>query len=158
VEWKRTVEELRRWTIGSSNHIGEAPDRWSRYVHGTRRFLFQELMTSGQKPWGINLDDNADALEQLVHEVYQEIACRPVELADLKQAMVALPSYLASPEGRTDHNCRAVDRFFCIRDDWDIDEGHLPTSLQRILEDMGGALHATVRRRTWNGGGWAGRE
>ena len=101
-------------------------------------------MASRQKTWGIHLDHNADALEQLVHRAYQEIARRPAEVADLKQAMVALLSYLASPEGRTDHNCMAVDTFFCIRDDWEIEWDHLPTDFQRILEDMGGALHDTV--------------
>ena len=101
-------------------------------------------MASGQKSWGIHLDENADALEQSVHAVYREIARRPVELADLRQAMVALLFYLASPEGGTDHNCRTVDTFFCLRDDWEIDWDHLPDDFHGILEDMGGALHDTV--------------
>ena len=101
-------------------------------------------MATDKRAWGIHLEDNADPLESLVHGVYREIARRPAALDNLKQSMVELLSYLASPNGRTDHNCRVVDTFFCIRDDWDTNWEHLPEDYQRLLEDMGGALHDTV--------------
>jgi hypothetical protein len=94
--------------------------------------------------WGIHPDNNADAIEQLVQGIYAEIARRPADLALLKEAMAALLSYLASSEGRTDQNCKVMDTFFCVRDNWEIDWHHLPAEFQRILEDLGGCLHDTV--------------
>jgi hypothetical protein len=94
--------------------------------------------------WGIELGHDPSTLELLVHDVYGAIANRPTELSVLKQAIVALLSFLASAEGRTDENCHAVDTFFCIRDDWQTDWTHLPGKYQLILDDIGGCLHDTV--------------
>lgn len=102
------------------------------------------MKDGGRTIWGIQPDDQSDELEQLVHRVYREIARRPPAPADLKEAMIALLSYLASPEGRTDRNCRRVDAFFCVRDDWETDWDHLPEELRIILEDIGGILHDTL--------------
>ena len=71
--------------------------------------------------WGIELGHDPSLLELLVHDVYGAIANRPTELLVLKQAIVALLSFLASAKGRTDENCRAVDTFFCVRDGWQTD-------------------------------------
>jgi hypothetical protein len=101
-------------------------------------------MTNSKKVWGIHLDDSADTLEKLAHSVYLEVARKPANVAALKHAMIQLLSYLASPENRTDDNCTAIDTFFCIRDHWETDWHHLLPEFQRILEDMGGALHDTV--------------
>src|SRR5258705_13095197 len=91
--------------------------------------------------WGIELGHAPSTLELLVHDVYGAIANRPTELLVLKQAIVALLSFLASAAGRTDENCHAVDTFFCIRDDWQTDWTHLPSEFQLILDDMSGCLH-----------------
>ena len=61
--------------------------------------------------WGIELGPDPSTLELLVHDVYGAIADRPTELLVLKQAIVALLSFLASAEGRTDENCQTVNTF-----------------------------------------------
>ena len=48
---------------------------------------------------------------------------------------------MSSPAGRTDHNCRAVDRFLCLGD---LSWPELPGPLGDVLADMAGALHDTV--------------
>ena len=101
-------------------------------------------MSTAERVWGMHLGDGAERLEELVHDVYEEIARRPAALRALKEAMAALLSYLASPEGRTDSNCRAVDIFFCIRDQWETDWEHLPPEFRSVLEDIGGTLHDSV--------------
>jgi len=59
----------------------------------------------------------------------------------VKPAVGALLEYLASPEGRTDAHCRAVDYFFCLGDwSWDA----LPPGYQSLFADMGGGLHEAV--------------
>lgn len=61
--------------------------------------------------------------------------------AVVKPAVSGLLEYLASPDGRTDAHCRAVDFFFCLGDwSWDA----LPPGFQSLFADMGGGLHETV--------------
>lgn len=102
------------------------------------------MTTRTRKVWGIHPGDSADELEHLVHEVYVGIIHRPVGLGSLKQAMVALLSYLESPQGRTNFNCTVVNNFFCIRDQWESEWVHLPIEIRCILEAMGGELHDTI--------------
>lgn len=55
--------------------------------------------------------------------------------------LIHLLEFLASDEGRTDANCRAVDYFFCLGDwSW----GHLPEPWESIFADLGGGLHEAV--------------
>ena len=54
--------------------------------------------------------------------------------------MIRLLEFLASPQGRTDANCRAVDSFFTFDECW-LD---LPDALHDIFGDMAGALHDTI--------------
>jgi hypothetical protein len=68
-----------------------------------------------------------------------------IGLESLVSAIEAVLTFLASPQGRTNANCWAVDLFFCLRDDWKCSWEHLPEELQEILEEMGGALHDTVQ-------------
>ena len=41
-----------------------------------------------------------------------------IDLVTLKAHLVGLLEHLASPTGRTDENCRAVDAFFCLDNSW----------------------------------------
>ena len=68
-------------------------------------------MADRRAVWGIELGHDPSTLELLIHDVYGAIANRPTELLVLKQAIVALLSFLASAEGRTDENCHDVDTF-----------------------------------------------
>lgn len=61
--------------------------------------------------------------------------------AAVKPAVRSLLEYLASPEGRTDAHCRAVDYFFCLGD-WTWEK--LPPGYQSLFADMGGGLHEAV--------------
>lgn len=59
----------------------------------------------------------------------------------LAPLLVSLLEFLASPEGRTDANCRAVDYFFCLGDwSW----GRLPEPWESLFADLGGGLHEAV--------------
>jgi len=69
---------------------------------------------------------------------------RPVNLFDLKESLIALLTFLNTKEGRTNDNCRAVDLFFCLQDDWDLGYKDLPEPFSEIIIDMGGALHDTI--------------
>ena len=55
---------------------------------------------------------------QLVDQVQSVLARDPLSLDALKHSLIRLLEYLASREGRTDQNCRAVDSFFTHDDRW----------------------------------------
>jgi hypothetical protein len=82
------------------------------------------------------------ALKPLLEELRNQLVTHPKNLAELKTALVSLLEFLASPQGRTDGNCRAVDFFLMLDDEWN-SEG-LPDAFSDILADMSGALHDTV--------------
>jgi hypothetical protein len=84
-------------------------------------------------------------LKPLLRELYEAIVYRPKNLSRLKDAMAAVLLYLTSPAGRTHENCKSVDQFFCIPDDWERSWSDLPQSYQDVLEDMGGILHDTLK-------------
>ncbi len=90
--------------------------------------------------------DVSKALDSLVPRVCEEIQRRPSELRALREGLEALLAFLASPSGRTDANCQAVDTFFCVPDvhGWNGEWGHLPQAFREILADIGGMLHDTV--------------
>ena len=90
--------------------------------------------------------DVSEGLTDLVSLVCREIDRRPTDLPALRDRLEALLAFLASPSGRTDPNCRAVDVFFCMPKDfgWTTDWEHLPEAVQEILADLGGALHDTI--------------
>ena len=82
------------------------------------------------------------ALRPLLQHLHASMTHTPIHLPDVRSAMVAVLEFLASPTGRTDANCRAVD-FFLMQDEaWDAEA--LPESYVEILSDMSGALHDTV--------------
>jgi hypothetical protein len=81
-------------------------------------------------------------LTPLVHALHAQLIADPLRLGELKDALVALLTFLSSPRGRTDANCSAVDHFFTLDDMWVSDR--LPDSLMEIMADISGALHDTV--------------
>jgi hypothetical protein len=82
------------------------------------------------------------ALRPLVERLHGCLTIRPVDSPALKAAMICVLAFLASPQGRTDANCRAVDYFFAQDEAWDADQ--LPEPFVDILADMSSALHDTV--------------
>lgn len=82
----------------------------------------------------------APELRPRLHQLHDELTRRPPDLAALKAALVALFEFLASPEGRTDANCRTVDLFLSLapyeqRPD-------LPLSVAELVHDTS-MLHDT---------------
>ena len=88
------------------------------------------------------LEHAAPQLVRLVRHLHDTLAARPLDLQAARSAMIALLEFLASPAGRTDQNCRAVDTFIMLDECWLSD--HLPESYHEVIADMGGALHDTV--------------
>jgi hypothetical protein len=89
-----------------------------------------------------SLSEADPKLTPLVHALHTQLTADPLHLAELKQALVALLTFLSSPHGRTDENCSAVDRFFTVDDTW-LSDG-LPDPVADIMADISGALHDTV--------------
>jgi hypothetical protein len=83
-------------------------------------------------------------LRALLARVYNLIHEASVNLPALRDALVALLSFLCEPENRTSDNCRAVDLFFAVDDHWSVKWDILPENYQCLLDDVGGALHNTV--------------
>ena len=90
--------------------------------------------------------DVSEELCSLVPMVAKEIVRKPTNLGALRDSLDALLTFLASPAGRTDPNCRTVDHFFHFSEDygWDPDWDDLPDAFQDILSGIAGALHDTV--------------
>jgi hypothetical protein len=84
---------------------------------------------------------DADAsLQPLVEAVNAKLKEKPLDLAAVKSALVALLEFLDSPVGRTNANCRAVDGFFFHDDTWV--NAELPDAYHDVLAHMD-ALHDT---------------
>ena len=79
------------------------------------------------------------ALKTLVYNVVTD-----AELEDasaLRDALDQMLAFLASPTGRTDANCCAVDRFFNgMEGRWT----KLPKELASLLDDLSGTLHDSI--------------
>lgn len=84
------------------------------------------------------------SLKPLLATMYNSLVHRPVDLASIKAHLIALLSFLTTPTGRTNANCWAVDLFFALPEDWDIDWSDLPEAYGDVLGDIGGALHDTI--------------
>lgn len=83
------------------------------------------------------------ALKPLLGSPYEDAARRPVDPAALKRSLMALFSYLAGPEGRTDAHCRLVDRFIWFYVYGTQDRPQLPEGVDQLLFDAGAQLHDT---------------
>jgi hypothetical protein len=85
----------------------------------------------------------ADSRTQDLVKAVQSILMKgELELAALKDSLIALFEYLTSEHGRTDVNCGGVDLFFMFDDLWV--ERNLPDAFHDIFADMAGALHDTM--------------
>lgn len=80
-------------------------------------------------------------LKTLVFNVFTEALRETLDADALRDALDRLLSFLASPRGRTDANCCAIDRFFAqFEGTW----SHLPHRFAAVLDDLSGVLHDTV--------------
>jgi hypothetical protein len=83
-------------------------------------------------------------MEPLLNRVDDCVISRPWNLPALRGALVDLFSFLVTPEGRTDGNCRTVDAFVLnsLGHAWH-DLGELPEAVETLFFDIGGQLHDT---------------
>jgi len=88
-------------------------------------------------------EEVSDELRPLMQSFYSEMISRPVNISALKATVIDILSFLCTPEGRTNANCRAVDLFICINNDWDAVRSQIPEELRAIISDMGMCLHDT---------------
>lgn len=80
----------------------------------------------------------------LLTNLYEALSDDPVDLARLKESLLRLTTFLASPEGFMDRNCRFVDSFLLrLGSDYDWYE-LLPEAYASILEDIAFQLHDAV--------------
>ena len=68
--------------------------------------------------------------------------------AGFENTLIELMSFLCSPEGRTNENCKYVDSYFCCKDNWFDCIERLSQELHDILFDMGGTLHDAIKSPT----------
>jgi hypothetical protein len=87
-------------------------------------------------------------LESLIESVRRSLAVTPADLSSVKNALHALVSFLAGPQGRTDPNCKKTDLYFTLHDEHGFNWEHLPEPYQLILDDIGGQLHDTLGAST----------
>ena len=81
-------------------------------------------------------------LKTLVFNVVVEAEKDVVDARALRDALDRLLTFLASPAGRTDPNCCAVDRFFAsMEGNWSSD---LPPDLAAVIDGLAGTLHDTI--------------
>ncbi len=83
-------------------------------------------------------------LGELLERFYLQANHRPARLGSLKSSLIDLMSFLATPEGRTNANCCAVDSFVLIGDHWEQPWDDLPAEYTEVLSLMSEALHDTV--------------
>lgn len=93
----------------------------------------------------IDKENERQRVINLAEAVYQTAIQSNPDMSQLKARLIELLSFLCSPEGRTDENCRIVDSYFCTKDNWSYCIEHLPTEAYEILFDIGGTLHDTVQ-------------
>ena len=82
------------------------------------------------------------ALPPLMQCLYGALTAHELQLRDVQGAMIGVLEFLASPVGRTDANCHAVDSFLFEDSVWY--SHRLPEQFVEVLSDMGGILHDTV--------------
>ncbi|MBN1362571.1 MAG: hypothetical protein JW993_18385 [Sedimentisphaerales bacterium] len=83
-----------------------------------------------------------DKVTQGIESIDTILSAPPVNLAELKASVVMLLAHLASAEGKSEANLRAVDLCFCLDETWPGLE--LPGDFEALFADIGGALHDTL--------------
>jgi hypothetical protein len=81
-------------------------------------------------------------LRPLLRRLHHELKRLPIDMPSLKSAILEILQFLATPAGRTDANCCAVNSFLLHNAFWD--DGRLPSPYLEIIVDMGGTLHDTI--------------
>ena len=69
-------------------------------------------------------------LKPLLKRFYEMLLAKPYNLREIRDATIAVLDFLSSPQGRTDANCRGVDLFICLDDDWENDWSDLPAEFR----------------------------
>jgi len=101
-----------------------------------RKPTFEEIWSRHARRHG-----NSPELEPLARRLYQALLADTLDLLEIRYALESLLTFLASPAGRTEANCAAIDHFLCLGEfEW----SDLPDTIQDVLGDMAGALHDTV--------------
>jgi hypothetical protein len=81
-------------------------------------------------------------INEMLKAVSATLSASRIDLVTIKASVLSLLEYLASPKGRTDENCKAVDSFFGLDDSWP--EKELPDDFHDLLADMGSVLHDAI--------------
>ena len=97
---------------------------------------FEEIWAQYGRP-----EDTSPELEPLVRELYESLVALRFDADRTRASTERLLTFLASPRGRTDGNCTAVDHFLKLGD---FERPELPSPLRDVLTDMASALHDTV--------------
>jgi hypothetical protein len=80
-------------------------------------------------------------LEPLARDLFETFVAEPINVEHVRASLERVLVFLASPSGRTDANCSAIDRFLCLGEfNWP----DLPDAIQDVLGGIAGALHDTV--------------
>ena len=96
-------------------------------------------------PGSHNGEPVSQELRPLLLAVYQRLKDRPTDIPGLAASLLNMLSFLASPAGRTNANCKVAGYFFLLGQGWEI-EGwdHVPEPLGDIIAEIGMSLHDTV--------------
>ncbi len=89
----------------------------------------------------------SDELRPLVQRLYEDLMAEPTRNLDrLKDSIISVLEFLASPYGRTDANCDTVNMFLMdVTDQWERPwPEDLPDDFQKVLGRMADTLHDTV--------------
>ncbi len=78
---------------------------------------------------------------ELTKRLQTDFSSEKIDLCKIRSDLEALLLFLASPQGRTEENCKFVDHYFMENDSWA--ECDLPDDLHDILADISSVLHDT---------------
>lgn len=88
-----------------------------------------------------------EILRPILKRIVTEAQSIPTDRRSLKNAFLALATFLVSPEGRTIPYCKAVDYFFCDWDElWTPTIAHLPQEFKETIETAGTDLYAGINQ------------
>lgn len=83
-------------------------------------------------------------LTKLIIAVKEELIEKPANLPGIKLSLEGLLAYLATPEGRTDINCKETEWVFALHDENRFSWEHLPVEYQLIIDDISMQLHDSI--------------
>lgn len=82
-------------------------------------------------------------MRELLQTFHNALVAQPLNLQNIKKALLDLLQFLTTPQGRTEGNCWVVNMYIALAD-WD-ESGFpdLPDDMGSIIADMGMTLHET---------------